>query len=67
MVRVGMSCRCQQEKWQRDYAKQRDLAKKTAVMLDCPQILYRKADGTFHFVSEGQEYNGELYEIITQY
>ncbi len=62
-----MSCRCQQEKWQRDYAKQRDLAKKTAVMLDCPQILYRKADGTFHFVSEGQEYNGELYEIITQY
>ena len=62
-----MSCRCAQEQWLRDLAKQRDLAKKTAVMLDCPQVLYRKADGTFRFVSEGQEYDGDYYEIITQY
>jgi hypothetical protein len=62
-----MSCRCTQEQWLRDLAKQRDLAKKTAVMLDCPQVLYRKADGTFRFVSEGQGYDGEFYEIITQY
>lgn len=62
-----MSCRCAQEQWLRDLAKQRDLAKKTAVMLDCPQVLYRKADGTFRFVGEGQEYDGEFYEIITQY
>lgn len=62
-----MSCRCVQEQWLRDLGKQRELAKKTAVLLDCPQVLFRKPDGTFHFVSEGQGYNGEFYEIITQY
>lgn len=62
-----MSCRCIQEEWQRDLAKQRELAKKTAVLLDCTQVLYRMADGRFGFVSEGNEYNGEYYEIITQY
>lgn len=62
-----MSCRCQQEKWMRDLAKQRELAKKTAVMLDCPQVLYRTADGRFAFVSDGEPYNGEFHEIITQY
>ena len=62
-----MSCRCAQEQWQRDLEKQRGLAKKTAVMLGRPQVIYRKADGTFHFVSDDQDYNGEFYEIITQY
>lgn len=62
-----MSCRCIQEEWQRDLAKQRELAKKTAVMLDCPQVLYRRPDGTFAFVSDGEPYNGEEIEIITQY
>lgn len=62
-----MSCRCQQEQWQRDYAKQRDLAKKAAVLLDCPQVLYRTEDGRFGFVTEGGEVKGEIYEIITQY
>jgi len=62
-----MSCRCAQEKWMRDFKKQEELAKKAAVLLDCPQVLFRKADGTFHFVSEGQDYDGEFYEIITQY
>ena len=62
-----MSCRCQQEQWQRDLKKQEELAKKTAVMLNCPQVLYRTDDGRFGFVSEGNEYNGEFYEIITQY
>ena len=62
-----MSCRCQQEQWLRDLEKQRELAKKTAVMLGRPQVIYRKDDGTFHFVSDGQDYNGEFYEIITQY
>lgn len=62
-----MSCRCQQEKWQKDLKLQEGLAKKAAVLLDCPQVLYRKPNGTFHFVSEGEDYNGEFYEIITQY
>ena len=62
-----MSCRCQQEQWQRDYAKQRELAKKTAVMLNCPQVIYRTADGRFGFVSDGEPFNGEFYELITQY
>jgi hypothetical protein len=51
----------------RDLTKQRELAKKTAVMLDCPQVLYRRPDGTFAFVSDGEPYNGEEIEIITQY
>lgn len=51
----------------RDQTKQRELAKKTAVMLDCPQVLYRRPDGTFAFVSDGEPYNGEEIEIITQY
>lgn len=62
-----MSCRCQQEQLMRDLAKQRDLAKKAAVLLDAPQIVYRKPDGRLAFVTEGDEFNGETIEIITQY
>ena len=62
-----MSCRCQQEQWLKDLAKQRDLAKKTAVLLGKAQVLYRSPDGQFRFVSEGEEYNGQEIEIITQY
>ena len=51
----------------RDLAKQRELAKKAAVLLEQTQVLYRSPDGVFRFVSEGQEYNGQLEEIITQY
>lgn len=51
----------------RDLAKQRDLAKKAAVLLDAPQIVYRKPDGRLAFVTEGDEFNGETIEIITQY
>lgn len=51
----------------RDLAKQRELAKKTAVMLGRQQALYRRPDGSFAFVSDGEPYNGELQEIITQY
>ena len=61
------SCRCIQEQWMRDRAKQRDLAKKAAVLLGKTQILYRSPDGQFRFVSEGEEYNGQQEEIITQY
>lgn len=62
-----MNCRCVQEQWRRDRAKQRELAKKTAVLLGVPQVLYRTTEGAFRFVSEGQKYNGEFQEIITQY
>ena len=62
-----MSCRCQKEQWQRDHDRQWVLAKKAAVLLDCPQILYRKPDGSYRFVSEGEDYEGEFLEIITQY
>ncbi len=62
-----MSCRCQQEQWLRDLAKQRELAKKTAILVDAPQIIYKKPDGRFCFVTEGEEINGEIIEIITQY
>ena len=51
----------------RDREKQRELAKKTAILLGKTQILYRSPDGQFRFVSEGEEYNGQLEEIITQY
>lgn len=51
----------------RDREKQRGLAKKAAILLGKTQILYRSPDGQFRFVSEGQEYNGQLEEIITQY
>ncbi len=61
------SCRCQQEQWQRDLARQRDLAKKTAVLRDEPQVIYRKSDGSFAFVTDGGEVNGEIIEIVTQY
>lgn len=46
---------------------QRDLAKKTAVLLRKAQVLYRSPDGQFRFVSEGEEFNGQEIEIITQY
>lgn len=62
-----MSCRCQQEQWMRDRAHQRELAKKAAVLLDRAQVLYRKPDGRYAFVSDGEPYDGELDEIVTQY
>lgn len=62
-----MSCRCAQEQWLRDRAKQRDLAKKTAMLLGQPQVLYKTPDGRYKFVTEGEEFNGEIEEIITQY
>lgn len=62
-----MSCGCMHEKWQRDRAKQRDLAKKTAVMLGEPQVLYKTPEGLYRFVTEGAEYNGTFEELITQY
>ena len=62
-----MSCGCRQEQWMRDRAKQRELAKKTAVLLGKAQVLYRSPDGQFRFVSEGEEFNGQEIEIITQY
>ena len=51
----------------RDREKQRELAKKTAVLLGKTQVLYRSPDGKFRFVSEGTEFNGQVEEIITQY
>jgi len=62
-----MACRCAVQKWQRDREKQRELAKKAAVLLDEPQVLYRMPDGTYCFVGEGGEIKGEIEEIITQY
>jgi len=31
------------------------------------QVLYRKADGSFAFTSEGGDINGEIVEYITIY
>ena len=62
-----MSCRCVQEQWQRDRDKQRALAKKTAVMLERPQVLYKSQDGKYRFVTDGEKYSGTIEEIITQY
>lgn len=62
-----MSCRCVKEKWQRDHAKQRDLAKKAAVLEDRTYVLFKRPDGKYDFTAEGNRYNGDLVEIITQY
>lgn len=62
-----MSCRCIHEQWQRDRDRQRGLAKKLAVMINGPVILLKKSDGTYGFVAEGNDYEGEIIEIITQY
>lgn len=62
-----MSCRCIHEQWQRDRDKQRFLAKKTAMLLEKPVVLYRKPDGRYCFVVEGENYEGEFIELLTQY
>lgn len=62
-----MSCRCVEEQWRRDLNRQRDLAKKTAVLTGEPQVLYRTPDGKYRFVREGENVVGETIEIITQY
>lgn len=62
-----MSCRCEADKWRHDHDRQAELAKKTAQLTGHAQVLYRKADGSYAFASEGTEINGEPVEIITQY
>lgn len=67
MAVTCMSCRCIQEQWRRDLAKQRDLAKKAAVLENCTYVLFKRPDGKYEFTAEGNQYTGELVEIITQY
>lgn len=62
-----MSCRCIKEQWQRDRDRQRELAKKAAVLLGQPQVLYKTPDGRYCFVTEGNDFTGTIEEIITQY
>ena len=62
-----MSCRCVADKWRHDRERQAELAKKTARMTGRTQVLYRKADGSFAFTSEGGDINGEIVEYITIY
>ena len=62
-----MSCRCMKEQWMRDLERQRGLAKKAAVLLGRPQVIYRTVDGRYCFATEGGEQKGEIIEIITQY
>lgn len=62
-----MSCRCIHEQWQRDRDRQRGLAKKLAVMTKKPVILFKKSDGSYDFVAEGNVYEGEFIELLTQY
>lgn len=62
-----MSCRCVMEQWRRDMERQRRLAKAAAKLREHVQVLYRKPDGAFAFTDEGNEFEGELIEIITQY
>lgn len=37
------------------------------MLLGQPQVLYKTPDGQYKFVTEGEEINGEIIEIITQY
>ena len=62
-----MSCRCGTEQWMRDRERQRQLAKKAAVLTGQAQVLFRDADGRWCFVPEGEEVRGDRQEIITQY
>ena len=62
-----MSCRCVTEQWMRDRERQRQLAKKAAVLTGQAQVLFRDADGRWRFVPEGEEVRGDRQEIITQY
>lgn len=61
-----MSCRCVTEQWQRDRERQRQLAKKAAVLTGQTQVLYLSG-GRWCFAPEGSEIHGEQQEIITQY
>lgn len=62
-----MSCKCVAEQWMRDRERQRGLAKKAAVLTGCPQVLFRAPDGRWCFVPDGETYQGDKEEIITQY
>lgn len=54
-----MSCACENKKRMADIARMRDLAHKAAVMDGVVYVLFERKDGTFGFVSEGTEYDGE--------
>lgn len=62
-----MNCRCVTEQWMRDRERQRQLAKKAAVLTGQAQVLFRDADGRWRFVPDGEEVRGDKQEIITQY
>lgn len=62
-----MSCRCVTEQWMRDRERQRDLAKKAALLTGQVQVLFRDAEGRWCFVPDGQDYQGDNTEIILPY
>lgn len=37
------------------------------MLLEKPVVLYRKPDGRYCFVVEGENYDGEFIELLTQY
>lgn len=59
-----MSCGCDYKKAMAELARVRNLAKKTAILTDADQIIYKKPDGTYGFVQENCEYNGEFVEYV---
>lgn len=59
-----MSCGCENRKRMLDIELMRSLAKKFAAAEGCVCILYRSKDGTFGFVCEDVEFEGEMIEYV---
>lgn len=59
-----MSCGCENKKRASEYERQRDLAKKYAVMEQCLVELRLKGDGTYSFNKAGAGGVGEIVEYI---
>lgn len=59
-----MSCDCVFKKAMAELERVRGLAKKAAILTESDQIIYKKPDGTYCFVPEGESYNGEFVEFV---
>lgn len=59
-----MACDCEFKKAMRCLEKVRELARKTAILTDEDQVIFRKEDGTFAFVPDGHHFDGELVEYV---
>lgn len=59
-----MSCDCEFKKAMAELERVRGLAVKSAMLTETDQIIYKKPDGTYCFVPEGEEYKGEFVEYV---